>query len=418
MKILVIGSGAKDHAIAWMFSKSRRISGLYIAPGNAGTNKLGTNLPTIGPADSSAILSACKEHHIDYIFAGTETPLAAGVVNVLQKAGYPVFGAPKNSLKLESDRVFARSFMERHGIPCSSYTMIEDIDSLAAYLKAHPDRRFVIKRNGLAPSREMLDSAKQEKLLSFASELLKDSSLFVEEFLKGIPLTITVLTDGTGGYLMLPNCSEYTKSETDDRGAATGGMGAVCPVPILDQDASALIRDTIVEPTLAGMEEESLSYKGVFIFSIILQGGRPVVVDYHVRFNDPATQALLPLIRSDFLDILESVHQGSISRFPLELSDCSTVAVVLASRGYPQLPETGKPVTSLPYSLTSSQLLFYGAVENRGNELYTSGGRCFTAVGLSSNIIDANTEAYALEPEIEFEGKWFRSDIGNKFFEE
>ncbi len=417
MKILIIGSGAKDHALAWMFSKSRRISGLYIAPGNAGTAKIGMNLPHIDPSNSQAILEACRTYSIDHVFAGTETPLAAGVADTMRQAGYPVFGSPRSSMRLESDRRFARSFMERWGVPHSSYQIFDDAEELRSFLRANEGTRFVIKRNALAPSREMIDCSSSECLMNFALPLLESGSIILEEHLKGLPLTITALIDEKG-YLLLPNCSEYTKSEENDRGAPTGGMGAICPVPILNKHAHQQIISEIVEPTLEGMRQEHLSYRGVLLFSVIVGDDRATVVDYHVRFNDPATQAILPLITSDFLDILEAVHRQEIQSFPLEVSESSSVAVVLASRGYPSVPETGKVVDAVPYIGGSSQLLFYGAVDKEGDHLVTTGGRCFTLVGMGNNIQEANENVYELVPEINYEGKWFRNDIGNKFFEE
>lgn len=400
-----------------MFSKSRRISGLYIAPGNAGTDALGANLPHIDPADSEAVLKFCKKEAIDQVFAGTETPLASGVVETMQKAGFPVFGAPRNSLRLESDRGFSREFMARHGIPHSRYAVIDNLKQMHQYLEEHQGERLVIKRNALAASREMIDCDDPKALLRFAESQLKNGSIIVEEHLQGLALTLTALIDGEG-YLILPNCSEYTKSEEDDRGEATGGMGAICPVPILNKQTYRNIIDRIVEPTLNGIKMEGLRYQGVLLFSLIVSNSSATVVDYHVRFNDPATQALLPLITSDFMDILEAVHDRKISSFALEVSELSSVAVVLASKGYPRQPETGKQITSLPYKMKASQQLFYGAVEKRKNRLVTSGGRCFTAVGLGENIQEANKQAYQLVPEISYEGKWFRNDIGNRFFED
>ncbi len=416
LKILIIGSGAKEHALAWMFSKSRRISGLYVAPGNAGTDALGTNLSHIDPSDAQAILKACETHQIDYVFAGTETPLAAGVTDVVKEAGYPVFGAPKSSQRLESDRGFARSFMARHDIPHNSYFICSTLEEAEAYIDSQGGNRLVIKRNGLATSREMIDCKDKDCLLNFAREQLKIDPIIIEDHLKGLPITLTVLIDGEN-YLILPNCSEYTKSEENERGQPTGGMGAICPVPILNQAMHESIISRIVEPTLKGMQEEGLSYQGVLLFSLILHDETATVVDYHVRFNDPATQALLPLIKSDFMDILQALHNHSIASFPLEVSEKSSVAVVLASSGYPSHPEAGKTVTSLPYMGKPEQMLFYGAVDRNEQVLLTTGGRCFTAVGLGTNIQEANERAYALVPEIDFEGKWFRNDIGNKFFE-
>lgn len=417
MKVLVLGSGAKDHAIAWMFSKSRRISGLYIAPGNAGTQEIGINLPDINPADNSAVLDFCKSHAIDHVFVGTEAPLAAGVTDTLREAGFNVFGAPEKSVLLESDKAFSREFMAKYEIPRSINSIFTDYDTFRSFMKRNFGKRFVIKPNGLAPSRIMVDSAEKEKLLTFGKRLLEQDSVIVEEHLKGLPLTLTVLIDGDG-YLLLPNCSEYTKSEADDKGDPTGGMGSVCPVPFLNRASSQSICKNIVEPTLEGMKKEGLSYKGVLIFSLIMAEGGAKVVDYHVRFNDPATQALLPLISSDFIDIVSAVSEQRIASFPLELSPQSAVGVVIASEGYPYNPQKDRQVKHVPYIINGNHLLFHGAVKAEGNTLMTTRGRCFTAVGLGTNIIEANKRAYSIVSEIDFEGSWYRNDIGSKFFQD
>jgi len=417
LKVLVLGSGAKDHAIAWMFSKSRRITGLYIAPGNAGTETIGINLPDIDPADTQAVLQFCRNNDIHLVFVGTEAPLAAGVTDALREAGFAVFGAPKKSVKLESDKSYARHFMNSYHIPTSQYAIIQSYSELDRYLRKHEGMRFVIKPNGLAPSRIMVDSDSYEKLSAFGRQQLEHGPIILEEHLKGYPLTLTVLTDGKG-YLMLPNCSEYTKAEENDRGAPTGGMGSICPVPFLNRASSRHILETIVEPTLEGMRKENLSYQGVLIFSMIMNDDGAKVVDYHVRFNDPATQSLLPLISSDFIDITEAVHEERIADFMLEISPQSAVAVVVASKGYPGKPEMERTVRHIPCLINSSHLLFHGAAKNTGKKLVTNGGRCFTAVGLGTNIIEANERAYAVVSEIDFDGLWYRSDIGSKFFQE
>lgn len=422
MKVLVLGSGAKDHAIAWMFSKSRRIAGLFCAPGNAGTALLGTNLPDINPANPQAVANACKKHGISYVFAGTEEPLAAGVPDYLRSLGIAAFGASNEALKLDGDRAFARAFSDVYEIPTSKYSSFSSLPDLHNYLDQNKGIRFVIKKNELAPSRIMLDSSDRDKLLAFAGGLLKDGNIIVEEHLKGMAITLTVLIDEKG-YMLLPVCSDYTKASEQDQGAATGGMGSICPVPVLKTNLQDQIINHIIEPTVEGMIKEGMSYKGVLIFSIILTNDGPKLVDYHVRFNDPATQAMAPLIQSDFIDIIEALQNQNIKDFHLEISNQSSVAVVVASQGYPENPVIEREVSELPFFsknaiVYNSAMLFYGAAQDVDNKLITNGGRCFSVVGLGTNIIEANSRSYSYIKDIHFEGAWYRKDIGNKFFED
>ncbi|MCK5156046.1 MAG: phosphoribosylamine--glycine ligase [Spirochaetales bacterium] len=422
MKVLVLGSGAKDHAIAWMFSKSRRIGGLFIAPGNAGTSMLGTNLPDINPSDPKSVEAACRKYDISYVFAGTEAPLAAGVPDHLRSLGIPTFGASSAAMRLEGDRTFARAFSDRYKIPTSKYLLFTSLSDLQDHLKQNQGTRFVIKKNELAPSRVMLDSSDPDKLLAFAGGLLKNGNIIVEEHLKGMAITLTVLIDEKG-CMLFPVCSDYTKASEHDKGAATGGMGSICPVPIVKSSLQEQITNHILTPTFEGLKKEGMTYKGVLIFSIILTENGPKLVDYHVRFNDPATQAMAPLIQSDFLDIIEALQNQDIEKFNLEISNQSSVAVVVASQGYPENPVIERKVSELPFFskntlVYNSAMLFYGAVSESGSNLITNGGRCFSVVGLGTNIIEANSRAYSYIKDIRFEGAWHRKDIGNKFFED
>ncbi len=425
MKILVLGSGAKDHAITWLFSKSRRISGLYIAPGNAGTATLGTNLYDIDLSNPESVAEACRTYDISYVFAGTETPIAAHVPDYLRSLGISTFGASSNALALENDRSFARAFSDSYDIPTSHYSSFSSTATFRKYLEANPGMRMVIKKNEIAPSRVMLDSADPKQLMEFAESLLEQGDIIVEEHLKGMSISLTVLMDERG-YKILPICSDYNKSGENDRGEATGGMGSICPVPIVKSTLEKQIIETIIEPTFTGLREENLMYKGVLIFSLILTDDGPRLVDYHVRFNDPATQAMAPLIQSDFVDVIMSMENQELDSFNLEISDQSSVAVVVASEGYPSKPVTGRVIEQLPnflHNLSDSgdSMLFYGAVDycsQPDRELCTNGGRCFTAVSLGTNIIEANSRVYNLVEQVQFLGAWFRKDIGNKFFEE
>lgn len=420
MRVLVLGSGAKDHAIVWWFSRSRLIDGLFVAPGNVGTKAIAVNLSALDPADPQAVYQACVDNKINFVFIGTEAPLFTGVIDYLNERGIETFGAPSYALKLEGDRCFARDFTSRHNITTPHYHLFSDEKSLAAFLKRHPDKLFVVKKNTLSPSRVMIESANFEKIMEFARKMLVTDSILLEDHLSGMPLTVSVLLDNKG-FLILPYCSEYTKSEIQDGGSATGGMGAICPISLTEELRERISKE-IIEPTIYGMKAEQLAYKGVLTFSIILSDDGPVLVDYHVRFNDPAAQSFVPIIENDIIELMEAIRTDTVSDCRLMISGASTVCVVIASKGYPENPDIGKtvkPISSIKRHNLSNKnpYLFFGAVNEIDGELKTTGGRCVSVVGHGQNIIEANTMAYEHINDVVFEGSWYRTDIGNKFFE-
>ncbi|HOE88727.1 MAG: Phosphoribosylamine--glycine ligase [Spirochaetes bacterium ADurb.Bin315] len=417
MRVLVLGSGAKDHAIAWWFSQSRLISALYVAPGNAGTESIAKNIE-IDPSDPEAVYRVCQTHTINYVFVGTEAPLFTGVIDYLNERGIDTFGAPKRALPLEGDRDFARKFTERHRIPAPRYVLFRNTDDLSAYLKEHEGERFVVKSNQIAPSRVMVDSTDYTTLMEFSATLLESGPIILEQHLAGLPLTITLFVD-TNSYMLLPICSDYMRVESG--GTPTGGMGSICPVPLQDSVKEALI-SRIIEPTLNGLREEHMAYKGVLTISIILTKEGPMLVDYHVRFNDPAAQAFIPLICTDLIEILTAMKKDTLGSLKLCCSSNSAVALVVASEGYPQKPVTGKILNPIPAALLLNAFegaprYFFGGVQKRGNDLVTTGGRNVTVVGIDYNIMSANKRAYQGVVHVQFENAWYRQDIGNKFFE-
>lgn len=417
MRVLVLGSGAKDHAIAWWFSQSRLISALYVAPGNAGTESIAKNL-AIDPSDPEAVYQVCQEHQISYVFVGTEAPLFTGVIDYLNERGIDTFGAPKRALPLEGDRDFARKFTERHKIPTPRHALFTNIDDLSAYLKDHEGERFVVKSNQIAPSRVMVDSSEYQTLMDFSATLLEKGPIILEQHLVGTPMTITLFLD-TNSYLMLPICSDYMRVESG--GTPTGGMGSICPVPLQEKVHQALIQ-TIVQPTLEGLKEEGMAYKGVLTISTILTQKGPMLVDYHVRFNDPAAQAFIPLICTDLVEILTAMQHDTLGSLKLCCSDNSSVALVIASEGYPQHPVIGKVLDPIPAALLHNTFegapkYFFGGVQKQDGKLITTGGRNVTVVGVDYNIMSANKRAYQGVPHVKFENAWYRQDIGNKFFE-
>ncbi|MGH4038506.1 MAG: phosphoribosylamine--glycine ligase [Sphaerochaeta sp.] len=419
MRVLVLGSGAKDHAITWLFSRSKLIEGLFVAHGNVGTESIAVNLKYVNPSSPESVYRACLVHNIDTVFIGTEEPLQTGVVDFLNSKKIRVIGAPSKALRIENDRAFSKEFMNKHKVPTPIYKLFSDISSLDKYLSSKEGKHFIIKSNTQAPSRVMLDSTDKNKLLKFASTLLQQNAIVLEEYTVGLPLTATLFLDNKG-YMTLPFCSEYTK--TEEGGMPTGGMGAICPVPISQKDKDR-IKNEVIKPLLEGMKSEGLAYKGILTLSIVINpDDGPLLVDMHVRFNDPATQAIVPLIQSDIIDIINAMSNDTISDFKLETSDDTCAAVVIASEGYPENPITGMELDTIssPVLLNTFSkdipLFFYGCVDRMGGKIITTGGRCVTVVGRSNNIVNATKAAYSATLNINFPGSWYREDIGVKFY--
>lgn len=421
MKVLVLGSGAKDHAIAWWFSKSKLISGLYVAPSNPGTEDFAVNISSLDPSDKEAVLKACREYGIDFVFIGTEEPLFTGVIDYLNENGISTFGAPGYAIKLEGDRKFAKEFATRNGVSIPFYKVFTKERELSLYLKTHKNKMFAIKPNSLSPSREMVNTSDFNTLMSFAKDMFaKKNEVVLEESIDGLNLTISMLLDEKGS-LLLPICSEYTRSEQGDNGAITGGLGAVCPIPVSDKVLNT-IETKIINPTLKGLKSEKLFYKGILTFSVILNGKDPYLVDYHIRLNDPAAQTFVPLIKNDIVEIMNAMNNNTLSDIRLETSSMSAVSVVIASEGYPVMPKTGMKLAGftgnyLNNGNNSKPYLFFGAVQrNAKGDIVTNGGRAATVVGLAENVLDANGNAYGAVDSVKFKGSWYREDIGNKFF--
>lgn len=421
MRILVLGSGAKDHAITWWLNRSCLISGLFVARGNFCTPDIATKLPDVDPSDKEAVYQACLENKIDMVFIGTEAPLLSGVIEYLNEKGIETFGAPSKSIKLEDDKAFSRSFAERHGVPIPRRSVFADYQMLEKYLRKHEGEDFIIKSNNISPSRETLHTTDTNAMLSYARKLLEKGPVLLEEFIYGHAVTVTTLLDNNG-YLVLPFCAEYTWKNTTDT-TPTGGMGAICPVPLTDSMREA-IRERIVKPTLYGMKVEQLSYKGVLTFSIILKDYTdPVLVDYHVRFNDPATQAFVPIIKNDLVDIYMKMKDNKVSTVKLETTEDCSVAVVLASEGYPMDTRTGRVIKGLSAlkrtMIEGLPIVFAGAIDNdEEGRPVTTGGRNITVVGLGKSIEEANKKAYRTISSIEIEGGWYREDIGTRYFQQ
>ncbi len=415
MKVLVIGSGAREHTLAWKFSKSKRISGLFIAPGNAGTASIGTNCSDIDPLNFAAIASLCSDKQIDLVFVGPEAPLSEGIVDYLEREKIPVIGPTREAALLECSKVYSKNFMTSHGIPTAAAREFHDFSAFKTAINQLPGR-VVIKKNGLAAGKGVLESQDRKDLLAFGKKILSGDSLLVEEFLDGFELSVFTLIDGEN-YMLLPFCADFKKAGDNDTGPNTGGMGSVCPVPTVGSSLKSQIESEVIIPTINALKREERLYRGILYFGLMITEKGPKVLEFNVRLGDPETQVLLPIISSDFGNLSEAIVNKTLNSFPLRISGKSAVGVVVASKGYPDKYKKGVPVVSLPSSSENAALIFHASTGfNKNGQVVTGGGRCFTVVGISDDTLIASRNAYAVIDDVKFVGAWYRTDIGKKFY--
>lgn len=412
MRILVIGSGAREHAIAWKFSQSNRNTGLFVAPGNAGSEQFATNVPDIDGKDSKKVIDFCQSNQIDIVFVGPEEPLSMGLVDDLEEAGIQAIGPRKTAAQLEASKAFSKNFMAKYGIPTAKADIVEDGRALKKLISKRKGK-VVVKKSGLAAGKGVLESDDSNELETFGKEGLKDGPLVVEEYLSGYEISVFALSDGKS-YKLLPPCTDYKKSGDDNTGSNTGGMGAICPVPWVDSALMTSIEQDIVKPTFEGFREEEFDYRGVVYFGLMITQDGPKLLEYNARFGDPEAQVLLPLIESDFCNLAEAIVEQRLDELELAISDKTAVCVVIASPGYPGPYKKNLLVTLAKDSPT--QLIFHANTHSKDQKVYTGGGRCFSVIGLGSEIFSARTQAYALASGVQFNGAWYRKDIGNRVY--
>jgi len=417
VKVLIAGSGAREHALAWSFVKDRaKDDVVYCAPGNAGTERIARNL-AVDPEDPKAVVAAARELGIGLVVVGPEVPLAAGLVDALEAAGVASFGPPKKAAALEASKSFARDFAERWDVPCARTARFSDKKALARFVDENRDARLVLKKSGLAAGKGVLESNDREELLAFGESVLETDELLAEEYLIGRELSVFALCDRSS-HLVLPACADHKKALAGDSGPNTGGMGAVCPVPYADAETMKRIELEIIEPTFRGMAEEGLSYNGVLFFGVMLTASGPKLLEYNVRFGDPETQSLLPLLDTGIEEVCAGVASGALGEINPRFSNRIACGVVIAAPGYPGAYPKGLRVELSDIDAASGDALLFHASTTRGPDgsVLTGGGRCLTAVGLGASWDAARARAYELAARARFEGAWFRPDIGAKMY--
>ncbi len=424
MNILLLGSGGRESALAWKMSRSTLCSNLFIAPGNGGTGRYGRNLD-ISPTDFLAVLKAVTDNDIDMVVVGNEDPLVAGITDFMAKEapGVLVVGPTKAGARLEGSKDFAKQFMEAEGIPTARYRSFT-ADTLAegqAFLETLQPP-YVLKADGLAAGKgvlilDSLDEAKKE-LAEMLSGMFGASSatVVIEEFLSGIECSVFVLTDGNGGYRVLPVAKDYKRILEGDKGPNTGGMGAVSPVPFADAEFMRKVDERIIRPTVEGLRRRGIDYKGFIFLGLINVGGEPMVIEYNVRMGDPETEVVMLRIASDLVPLLAAAARGNLGDMPLEQDPRTAATVMLVSGGYPGSYAKGKTITGADAADSDPDtIIFHAGTALRDGQLVTSGGRVMALSSYGDTLQQALGRSYAMADKVDFDGKTFRRDIGNEF---
>ena len=427
MNILLIGSGGREHTLAWKLNQSQLCTSLFIAPGNAGTALCGTNLP-IAVSDFDAMATACLANAIDIILVGPEEPLVKGIYDYFKnKKGFEnlkVIGPSKEAAQLEGSKAYAKAFMKRHNIPTAAYgefTADKYLEGVE-YIKAQ-SLPIVLKADGLAAGKGVLICQSYlEATAEFELMLLRSKfgeagkKVVIEEFLKGIELSIFVLTDGEN-YVLLPEAKDYKRVGEADAGLNTGGMGAVSPLPFVTADFLQKVKEKIIEPTIAGFKKDKLDYKGFVFLGLMNDNGEPNVIEYNCRLGDPETEVIIPRIKNDLVEILIATADQRLNEIKIETDDRATATVVAVSGGYPGDYKKGKIINGLEDTLLEGTIIFHSGTKNEGNEIVSNGGRVLAVTSFGENITEAVEQSNYMLEQLDFEGMYYRTDIGYEFKE-
>ena len=417
MKVLIIGSGGREHTIAWKLAQSKRVTKLYCAPGNAGIGEYAECVP-IGAMELEKLADFAKKEMIDLTVVGMDDPLVAGIVDVFEAKGLRVFGPRKNAAILEGSKAFSKDLMKKYNIPTAAYEVFEDADAALAYLEtaSYP---IVLKADGLALGKGVLICMTKEEALAGVNEIMVDkkfgtagNKLVIEEFMTGREVSVLAFCDGTHIQTMT-SAQDHKRAKDHDEGLNTGGMGTFSPSPFYTEEIDAFCQKNIYEPSIAAMKAEGRDFKGVMFFGLMLTPNGPRVLEYNARFGDPETQVVLPRMKNDIVDVFEACIDGTLDQIQLEFEDNAAVCVVLASYGYPEHYEKGFPILGLDsFKRKEGYYVFHAGTKLENGQVVTNGGRVLGVTALGTNLKEARANAYAATEWISFANKYKRNDIG------
>jgi len=425
MNILLIGAGGREHAFAWKLTQSKLCDKLFIAPGNAGTALLGANLP-VSVTDFESLSAACISNKVDMILVGPEEPLVKGIYDFFKNnpatKHITVIGPSKAAAQLEGSKAFAKAFMQRHNIPTAAYREFtrENYAAGVEYIKGH-SLPIVLKADGLAAGKGVLICQNNLEALSEFELMLHQSKfgdagkkVVVEEFLKGIELSVFVLTDGEN-YLLLPEAKDYKRVGENDTGLNTGGMGAVSPLPFVNESFLQKVKETIIVPTIAGLKKDKLDYKGFIFFGLMNDAGDPRVIEYNCRMGDPETEVVIPRIKNDLVELLTATAQQKLHEIVIATDSRCAAAVVAVSGGYPGDYKSGLEIQGLNDEVLENSLVFQSGTKRHDNDVVTNGGRVLVVTSFGDSISEAAEQSNYMMEQLYFEGMYYRSDIGYEF---
>jgi phosphoribosylamine--glycine ligase len=420
MNILILGSGGREHAFTHKLVQSKKVTQIFVAPGNAGTQEIATNI-TINPTDFEAVKNVVLHHQISMVIVGPEAPLVLGVHDFFladeELKNIPVIGPKKDGALLEGSKDFSKEFMIKHGIPTAQYQSFtkESLEEGKLFLETlNPP--YVLKADGLAAGKgvlilDSLDEAKAELEEMLSNQKFGDASstVVIEEFLKGIELSVFVLTDGIS-YKILPSAKDYKRIGEGDQGLNTGGMGAISPVPFADKAFLQKVEDLVVKPTILGLQKDAIDYRGFIFIGLMNDNGDPSVVEYNVRMGDPETEVVLPRIASDLFDLFEGVAHQNLSEKEFSVTDKIATTVMLVSGGYPEAYEKEKLISGL--DTIRNSIVFHAGTKIKDETVVTNGGRVIAVTSLADDIQEALNKSYKSIESIHFEKMNYRKDIG------